>query len=170
MSTTAIKQYNGDGEPPHCEMIVKAAADDVTPSDLSFTASFNGLQDPLEVSIEAQTVTDCIAQVFYYPLSKTSINCWKVKIAFFPKKLWKVSSHQLFYSQTVTYRLQHVVTRIFQDSNVSSLESHTGKLNFSGGKISISAKDPTGWNITMHKEVSLLLLLYHDSKVNSLTG
>ena len=91
MSRTAVEQYNGDGEPPHCEMIVKAAADNVTPPDLSFTASFNGLRNPLTVSIEAQTVTDCIAQVFYYRLNDTGINGWKAKCAFFPEKQQNVS-------------------------------------------------------------------------------
>ena len=92
MSRTAVQQYTGDGEPPHCEMIVKAASDDVTPSNLCFNARFNELQNPIRVSIEAQTVTDCIAQVFYYPLSKTSINCWKAKIVFFPQKIQEVNT------------------------------------------------------------------------------
>ena len=90
-----MEQYNGEGVPPHCETIVKAAAEGVTPSDLSFTASFNGLQNPLVVSIDkhfqAQNVVKCITQVFYYPLNKTNINCWKAKIAFFPRKQRKVS-------------------------------------------------------------------------------
>ena len=95
MNRTAVEQYNGDGVPPHCEMIVKAAADDVTPSDLSFTAaSFNGLRNPLVVSIEAQTVTDCIAQVFYYPLNDTAgNNGWKAKCAFFSKETTKCEFH-----------------------------------------------------------------------------
>ena len=89
VSRTKIEQYNGVGKPPHCEMIVKAAAEDVTPSDLSFTASFNGLQNPLVLSIdnfEAQNVVKCIAQVFYYRFNDTSINWWKAKVAFFSKE------------------------------------------------------------------------------------
>ena len=91
VSRTAVEQYNGEGKPPHCEIIVEAAAKDVTPSDLSFTVSFNGLQKPLEISIgghfEAQNIVECIAQVFYYRFNNTSINWWRAKIAFFPKEV-----------------------------------------------------------------------------------
>ena len=91
MSRTAVQQYNGDGEPPHCEMIVKAADDDVTPSDLSFTVNFIGLKNPFVVSVAAQTATNCIVQVFYYPLKETGINGWKAKCALFPKDYQNVS-------------------------------------------------------------------------------
>ena len=86
-----MEQYKGTGEPPHCEMIVKAAAEDVTPSDLSFTASFNGLQNSLTIEdshcFEVQNVVECSAQVFYY---NVKVNWWKAIIAFFPTEQQKV--------------------------------------------------------------------------------
>ena len=87
MSRTAVEQYNGEGEPPHCEMTIKAISEDVTPSDLSFTVSFKGLQNSLPIEIgknfEAQNVMECLTQVFFYQLKR---NSWKAKIAFFPRK------------------------------------------------------------------------------------
>ena len=66
-------------------MTAKAISEDVTPSDLSFTATL-GLQTSLIITIqdfEAQNVMECLTQVFFYRLKR---NSWKAKIAFFPKK------------------------------------------------------------------------------------
>ena len=74
MSRTAIKQYNGKGEPPHCVMTVEPADDKITPSDLS-------------EGFEAQNVIECSVQVFYYYVN---VNWWKLIVAFFPTEQQKV--------------------------------------------------------------------------------
>ena len=88
MSRTAVERYDGDGEPPHCEMIVNAADDDVTPSDLFFNIKFNGIHLlTIKDSFEAQNVIKCSVQVFYYYVE---VNSWKAIVAFFPTEQQKV--------------------------------------------------------------------------------
>ena len=88
MSRTAIKQYNGKGEPPHCVMTVEPADDKITPSDLSFNVNLNGKRSlTINEGFEAQNVIECSVQVFYYYVN---VNWWKLIVAFFPTEQQKV--------------------------------------------------------------------------------
>ena len=110
-----MEQYNGEGVPPHCEMIVKAAAEDVTLSDLSFTASFNGLQKPLVILIDrhfhSPKIVEYFAQVFYQQLS--GLNNWKFIFTIVPKehlsvRIIIIKTHMQEYCNNYSY--MHVYT------------------------------------------------------------
>ena len=45
-----VKQYNGVGKPPHCEIVFKAVSDDSAPPDLNCTVIIAGTID-VNVSI-----------------------------------------------------------------------------------------------------------------------
>ena len=46
-----VKQYNGVGKPPHCEMVFKAVSDDSAPPDLCSTVIIAGITKDVNVSI-----------------------------------------------------------------------------------------------------------------------
>ena len=45
MTTTAVEQYTGEGEPPYCEMTLGAVSDDIT-HDANFTVTLIGARPP----------------------------------------------------------------------------------------------------------------------------
>ena len=45
MTTAAVEQYTGEGEPPYCEMTLGAVSD-VTTRNANFTVTFIGAQPP----------------------------------------------------------------------------------------------------------------------------
>ena len=57
MTTAALEQYTGEGEPPYCEMTLRAA-DDSTPPDLTLPVTLTGVKLPITITLErvAETV------------------------------------------------------------------------------------------------------------------
>ena len=43
MTTAAVEQYTGEGEPPYCEVMLQAVSDDI---NLNATFTLNGAQPP----------------------------------------------------------------------------------------------------------------------------
>ena len=90
MTTAAVEQYTGEGEPPHIEMMITAASEKTTPPDLTVEAKLKGVPKPNKIKFEkkAQNVVECVCQVFY---NKEALNHWKAKITFFPKQHLEVN-------------------------------------------------------------------------------
>ena len=90
MTTAAVKQYTGEGEPPHIEMLITAASNKTTPPDLTVEAMLEGVQKPNIIKFEkkAQNVVECVCQVFYH---KEALNHWRATFAFFPKQHHEVN-------------------------------------------------------------------------------
>ena len=91
MTTAAVEQYTGEGEPPYCEMTLRATDSKTTPPDLTVEANLKGVQKPAIIKFEkeAQNVVDFVCQVFYH---KIAFNFWRARVALFPKKHLKVIS------------------------------------------------------------------------------
>ena len=89
MTTAAVEQYTGEGEPPYCEMTLRATDSKTTPPHLTVEANLKGVQKPAIVKFEkeAQNVVEFVCQVFYH---KITLNHWRVRVAFFLKKHLKV--------------------------------------------------------------------------------
>ena len=51
MTTAAVEQYTGEGEPPYCEMTLRAA-DSSTPSDLTLTVTLTGVRQTTTITLE----------------------------------------------------------------------------------------------------------------------
>ena len=86
VTTAAVEQYTGEGEPPYCEMTLRATDNKTTPPDVTVEAEFKGVQiEPTIIKFEkeAQNVVECVCQVFYH---KMALNHWRARFAFFPKK------------------------------------------------------------------------------------
>ena len=49
VNTAVMERYNGDGEPPYCELILQAVSDDSTPRDLSLTITLTGVKQPSDI-------------------------------------------------------------------------------------------------------------------------
>ena len=86
VTTAAVVQYTGEGEPPHIDTMITAASENITPPDLTFEAELKGVQKPNKIKFEkeAQNVVECVCQVFYH--KEAALNSWKAIIAFFPKQ------------------------------------------------------------------------------------
>ena len=50
MTTAAVEQYTGEGEPPYCEMTLRVA-DDNTIHNGNFTVTLNGVWPPQKIKI-----------------------------------------------------------------------------------------------------------------------
>ena len=50
MTTAAVEQYTGEGEPPYCEMTLRAI-DDNTTRNGNFTVTLNGVRPPNNITI-----------------------------------------------------------------------------------------------------------------------
>ena len=89
MHKADIERYTGKGEPPHIEMMITAASNKTTPPDLTVEAKLNGVQKPniIKFEKEAQNVFVCFGKVFYH---KEALNHWRARVAFYPKKHYKV--------------------------------------------------------------------------------
>ena len=85
-----MEQYTGEGEPPYCEMTLRATDTyKITPPDLIVEAKLKGVQKPniIKFEKEAQNVVECVCQVFYH---KVALNHWRARVAFFPKQQLQV--------------------------------------------------------------------------------
>ena len=84
-----MEQYTGEGEPPYCEMTLRAAdPDDSSPPDLNVDAMIEGARKPNVIKLKKKAVR-CVCQVFHH---KEGINCWRVAFGFLaPKKYWSGS-------------------------------------------------------------------------------
>ena len=83
MTTAAVEQYTGEGEPPYCEAIFRAADPvDSSPPDLNVDAMIEGARKPNVIKLKKKVVK-CVCQVFH---REEGINCWRVAFVFFPKK------------------------------------------------------------------------------------
>ena len=51
MTTAAVEQYTGEGEPPYCEMTLRAA-DGSTPFDLTLPVTLTGVKQPTTIRLE----------------------------------------------------------------------------------------------------------------------
>ena len=51
VTTAAVEQYTGVGEPPYCEMTLKAA-DGSTPNDLALPITLTGVKQPTTITLE----------------------------------------------------------------------------------------------------------------------
>ena len=87
-----MEQYTGEGEPPYCEMILRATDSKTTPPDLTVEANLKGVLKPTIIKFdkEARNVVECVCQVFYH---KIALNHWRARVAFFPKQHKEVNSH-----------------------------------------------------------------------------
>ena len=90
MTTAAVEQYTGGGEPPYCEITVGNANPTVTPPNFHIAATIGSAQKNtiIKLNKEALSVVECVCQVFYH---REGINWWKVTLAFFPKEQSTVS-------------------------------------------------------------------------------
>ena len=50
MTTAAVEQYTGEGEPPYCEMTLRAA-DGSTPPDLTLPVILTGVKQPTTITL-----------------------------------------------------------------------------------------------------------------------
>ena len=83
MTTAAVEQYTGEGEPPYCEMTLRAAdPDDSSPPDINVDVQIKRARKPNVIKLKKKVVK-CICQAFH---RKEGINCWRVAFVFFPKK------------------------------------------------------------------------------------
>ena len=57
VTTAAVEQYTGEGEPPYCEMILRAD-DDNTTHNCNFTVAFNGARATKDIKIMRKFETD----------------------------------------------------------------------------------------------------------------
>ena len=57
VTTAAVEQYTGEGEPPYCEMTLRAA-DDNTTRNGNFTVVLNGAQPPKNIKIMRKLESD----------------------------------------------------------------------------------------------------------------
>ena len=59
MKTAAIDRYNcdRDGEPPYCELALKAVSDTETPPDLSLTVTLFGAKNPNTIILNRVAMT-----------------------------------------------------------------------------------------------------------------
>ena len=71
MTTAAVEQYTGEGEPPYCEMTLRAA-DGSTPPDLTVPVTLTGVKQPTTITLErvAET-TDGVVCPPIIPLAKS---------------------------------------------------------------------------------------------------
>ena len=82
MTTAALSQYTGNGQPPCCEVLFKAADnDESSPPDLNIDVKVENARK-LNIKLKKRFVK-CVCQVFS---CKESINCWKLAFVFSPKK------------------------------------------------------------------------------------
>ena len=91
MTTAAVEQYTGEGEPPYCEMTFSNGNPKITPPDLHIVATIRGTKNSVTIKIkkEAQNVIECVCQVFYHKLGFP--NHWRATFSFFPKVHEKVT-------------------------------------------------------------------------------
>ena len=54
MSRADIERYIGEGEPPYCEMTVDNANPKITPPDLHFVATINGIKNSAKIEIKKE--------------------------------------------------------------------------------------------------------------------
>ena len=78
VTTAAVEQYTGEGEPPYCEMTFRAADPDNSSPDLNVDVQ---IERANVIQLKKKAVK-CVCQVFH---RKEGINCWRVVFAFFPK-------------------------------------------------------------------------------------
>ena len=52
MTTAAVEQYTGEGEPPYYEMTLEAASDETTPPDLTLSVTLTGGKQPTTITLE----------------------------------------------------------------------------------------------------------------------
>ena len=90
VTTTAVEQYTGEGEPPNIAMLITAASNETTPPDLTIEAKLKEVQKPHIVKFEkeAQNVAECVCQVFYH---KEALNHWRARVAFCHKQHLEVN-------------------------------------------------------------------------------
>ena len=64
-------------------MTISNANTKITPPDLHIVATIKGTKKSatIEIEKEAQSVIECVCQVFYH---REGVNCWKATLAFFP--------------------------------------------------------------------------------------
>ena len=97
MATAAVEQYTGEGEPPYCEMTLRAT-DDNTTLNADFTVTLIGAQPPNNIVKIKRTLEEgvhnnlsdtreYVCQVFY---KQNGINCWIVVFSFFLKDFHEV--------------------------------------------------------------------------------
>ena len=87
MTTAAVEQYTGEGEPPYCEMTFRATdRDDSSPPDLNVDVQIEGARKPTDIQLKKKAVR-CVCQVFMHRME--GVNCWKVAFVFFPKKYFQ---------------------------------------------------------------------------------
>ena len=68
MTTAEVEQYTGEGEPPYCEMTLRAA-DGSTPPDLTLPVTLTGVKQPTTITLErAAETTDGVVRT---PLAKS---------------------------------------------------------------------------------------------------
>ena len=56
MNTSVVEQYTGEGEPPYCEMTLRA--DEDTTHNANFIVTLNGAQLPNNIKIMGKLETD----------------------------------------------------------------------------------------------------------------
>ena len=53
MTTAAVEQYTGEGDPPYCEMTLRAAMPDGSTSpDLTLPVTLTGVKQPTTITLE----------------------------------------------------------------------------------------------------------------------
>ena len=57
MTTAAVEQYTGEGEPPYCEMTLRAA-DGSTPPDFTLPVTLTGVKQPTTITLERVATAD----------------------------------------------------------------------------------------------------------------
>ena len=65
VTTAAVEQYTGEGEPPYCEMTLRADAmsDGSTPPDLTLPVTLTGVKQPTTITLERvaqQSISDIL--------------------------------------------------------------------------------------------------------------
>ena len=71
MTTAAVEQYTGEGEPPYCEMTLRAT-DDSTPPDLTLPVTLTGVKQPTTIILEREAeTTDGVVRLPATPLTKS---------------------------------------------------------------------------------------------------
>ena len=55
VTTAAVEQYTGEGEPPYCEMTLKGVMPDGTaPPDLTLPVTLTGVKEPTTITLERE--------------------------------------------------------------------------------------------------------------------
>ena len=65
MTTAAVEQYTGEGEPPYCEMTLRAAmSDGSTPPDLTLPVTLTGVKQPTTITLEREAQKSLVDDIF----------------------------------------------------------------------------------------------------------